>query len=83
MAMTCTYRKGTDMMRIALIAASGFLLVGCQSTPMTSEPASGTLAYGSKVLVDDGTCPEGQIKQITGGNGGKIGRKRECIAKTM
>lgn len=53
-------------------------LAGCQST-LKQEPGSGTLPFGKKVLVDDGSCPQGQIKQITGGNGAKIPRVRECI----
>lgn len=63
------------LLTIAIVAA----LAGCQST-LKSEPGPGKLAYGSKVLVDDGTCPAGQIKQVTGGNNAmKIPRKKECI----
>jgi uncharacterized caspase-like protein len=32
------------------------------------EPAIGKLPPGASVLVDDGTCPAGQIKQLIGGN---------------
>ncbi|MCR6498514.1 hypothetical protein MUO32_05665 [Shinella sp. CPCC 101442] len=56
----------------------GFL-AGCQ-TVLKSEPGKGQLPFGKQVLVDDGSCPSGQIKQITGGNGADIPRKRECIA---
>lgn len=56
----------------------GFL-AGCQ-TVLKSEPGKGRLPAGKQVLVDDGSCPAGQIKQITGGNGADIPRKRECIA---
>lgn len=35
---------------------------------LTTEPAIGQLPTGAKVLVDDGTCPAGQLKQIVGGN---------------
>lgn len=59
------------------IVCIGFL-AGCQ-TVLKSEPGKGRLPYGAKVLVDDGTCPEGQIKQVTGGNGQGIPRTRECI----
>jgi hypothetical protein len=46
------------------------------------EPPAGTLPYGKKVLVDDGTCPTGQIKQITGGDNGRgIPRARACIPR--
>ncbi len=36
--------------------------------PSAMEPAAGTIATGISVLVDDGTCPAGQIKQVTGGD---------------
>ncbi|MDY8111188.1 DUF6719 family protein [Fulvimarina sp. 2208YS6-2-32] len=57
-------------------------LTGCQQTVRTTEPPAGTLAYGSTVLVDDGTCPAGQIKQVTGGNNARgIARKNDCVAR--
>lgn len=62
---------------IVTVTALG-MLAGCQSV-LKTEPAKGQLHYGSKVLVDDGTCPPGQVKQVTGGNGEGIPRKRECI----
>lgn len=42
------------------------------------EPASYTLPYGQTMLIDDGSCPKGKIKQITGGGGG-FSRTRRCI----
>jgi hypothetical protein len=46
------------------------------------EPPPGTLPYGKKALVDDGTCPPEQIKQITGGDNNRgIGRARSCIPR--
>jgi hypothetical protein len=53
-------------------------LAGCQ-TVLKSEPGKGQLRFGQKVLVDDGSCPTGEIKQVTGGNGQGIPRKKECI----
>lgn len=35
---------------------------------LSQEPPEGELRAGQKVLVDDGTCPAGQIKEVTGGN---------------
>lgn len=44
------------------------------------EPGPGTLAYGEKVLVEEGTCPPGQIKQVTGENEAQtIPRKIACV----
>lgn len=63
------------------IGIVAFAMAGCTQT-LVAEPGPGKLAAGVKVLVDDGTCPEGQIKQITGGNrNAGIERKRECIAR--
>jgi hypothetical protein len=38
------------------------------------EPAAGHLHTGEKVLVDDGTCPAGEIKELTGGSNRQCGK---------
>jgi hypothetical protein len=38
---------------------------------LKKEPAAGRLHLGQKVLVDDKTCPAGQIKELTGGSNRK------------
>jgi hypothetical protein len=48
---------------------------------VSGEPPAGTLNFGERMLVDDGTCPEGTIKQIIGGNGVLVPRKRACIPR--
>ena len=49
---------------------------------LNREPAPGTLLYGQVVLVDDGSCPSGQIKELTGGSSAQgFGRKRRCIGR--
>jgi uncharacterized caspase-like protein len=46
------------------------------------EPAIGQLPTGASVLVDDGTCPAGQIKQVVGGNVATgQPRLRSCVAR--
>lgn len=35
---------------------------------LTEPPAKGTLHAGERVLVDDHTCPPGQVKEIIGGS---------------
>ncbi len=77
----------------SVILAAVILLLGCRfgyadggSQPyLKQEPPTGGLPSGQVVLVDDGTCPAGQIKQVTGGNGsaaaGGTGRQRKCIPK--
>lgn len=54
---------------------------------LKKEPPMGALREGQIVLVDDGSCPAGQIKQVTGGNHVKVGgtkrieRSHKCIPK--
>jgi len=49
---------------------------------LRQEPAIGKLPPGASVLVDDGTCPAGQIKQVVGGNivTGQP-RLRSCVSR--
>jgi hypothetical protein len=35
---------------------------------LKSEPPRGGLPAGAVVLVDDGSCPKGKIKEVTGGS---------------
>src|SRR5205085_12070031 len=35
---------------------------------LKTEPPIGQLPTGAKVLIDDGTCPVGRLKQVVGGN---------------
>jgi hypothetical protein len=56
---------------------------------LKQEPPAGALRPGQIVLVDDGSCPAGQIKQVTGGSNlskgqpvaGGVGRGRTCIQR--
>lgn len=57
---------------------------GASSLPVIvqSEPPSGSLARGQVILVDDGTCPAGQIKEVTAGSGNqRVQRTRRCIPR--
>jgi|KBSMisStandDraft_5_1062788.scaffolds.fasta_scaffold3298509_1 hypothetical protein len=51
------------------------------------EPAMGALQEGQRVLVDDGSCGAGKVKEVIGGNHVKVGgtknnvRQRRCIPK--
>jgi hypothetical protein len=45
-------------------------------------PKDGVLSPGEVVLVDDGRCPAGEVKQVTGGNKAKnIPREVRCVPK--
>ena len=49
---------------------------------LKEEPAKGVLRVGEVVYVDDGSCPAGEVKKITGGNQ-KAGKTRlvECVKR--
>ena len=70
---------------LSLLAGEGFA-----QQVLQKEPRRGALPPSAKVLVDDRSCPKGQIKEITGGSatggshrlvrGGQISkRQRKCI----
>jgi hypothetical protein len=54
---------------------------------LKQEPKMGDLKENQVVLVDDGSCPAGQIKRVVGGNHVKatgtkyIERKRTCVPR--
>ena len=68
---------------IATTALSGQSL----AEVLKREPPMGQLREGQVVLVDDGSCPAGQIKQVIGGNHVKAGgfkhieRTHNCIPR--
>ena len=51
------------------------------------EPPMGAMRENEVLLVDDGTCPRGQIKRVVGGNHTKVGgtkqiiRTRSCVQR--
>ena len=61
---------------VALIAAQA-------AQPILKDPPKeGEVPHGKVVLVDDGTCPKGEVKEITGGNRAKsIPRKSRCVKR--
>ena len=70
---------------VALTSTQALALHSYSSHPgqvgqiLTSEP--GHLGFGDVVLVDDKSCPVGQIKEVTGGNNNKgIPRAKRCVS---
>jgi hypothetical protein len=63
------------------LASSGF----CNAQMVVEqEPGEGKMQPGQVVLVDDGTCGKGKIKEVTGGELGAMNprpRTRRCIPK--
>ncbi|HKM87671.1 MAG TPA: DUF6719 family protein [Xanthobacteraceae bacterium] len=79
------------MSRIACVLAS-IAILGIAANPAAAqvvkrEPAMGALKPGQRVLVDDGSCGPGKIKEVIGGDHKLVGgrsnilRQRRCIAR--
>jgi hypothetical protein len=73
---------------LAAVAASGLLVAAggiCQAQPVVrQEPFDGQMVPGAVVLVDDGSCGKGRIKEVTGGEVAVMNprpRSRRCIPK--
>lgn len=43
------------------------------------EPPMGAMREGQVLLVDDGSCPRGQIKRVVGGNHTKVGGTKQIV----
>lgn len=74
------------------LLSGGLLLVGLVSgcanfapthiTYLSQDPAPGKLPYGKLAYVDDGQCPDGQVKRLIGGDAKKsIPRHVECVPR--
>ncbi len=68
--------------RFAVTAAAMALTLTAASatTKVKAERPEGQLRYGQRLLVDDGSCPAGQIKELTGAKSTHgVKRLRRCI----
>jgi hypothetical protein len=75
------------MKQIVALAALAYLLAAGGSSDaqvVKQEPFEGQMVPGAVILVDDGTCGKGKIKQVTGGEIEAMDprpRSRKCIPK--
>ena len=71
------------MKLIAMTTALCLLAVPAMAQRVVkSVPPDGALKPGQRVLVDDGSCPAGQIRQIIGGSFVKhMPRSDSCVAR--
>lgn len=82
-------KRSFRLLRWTVIATALLLATppGWTQSILKQEPALGELREGQSVMVDDGTCPKGQVKLVTGGNHKKAGgtkditRTHACIAR--
>jgi hypothetical protein len=74
---------------ISLGAAGACRGQGSQDNPQVvkQEPPEGKMYPGQVLLVDDGTCGKGRIKEVTGGEINPLmnprPRSRRCIARSI
>ena len=50
---------------------------------LSTDPTAGHLRPGEQVLVDDGSCPSGQIKEVTGGSNRKCPTNADALDTTQ
>jgi len=65
-----------------MLAMPMFLPLSASAQTVSSERDIGALRLGQKILVDDGTCPTGQIKEVSGArlvDGGNVEATRQCV----
>lgn len=69
----------------ALLAAgicSSHTVFAAAPVVLKEMPGNGVLRLGEVVYVDDGACPVGQVKKLTGGNQkAGIARQVECVKR--
>ena len=62
---------------------SGLLLmsvaISAFATTVKQEPPKGAMREDQVLLVDDGSCPTGQIKRVVGGNHTKVGGTKQVV----
>jgi len=75
------------LVSLAFTAALSAIASPALAEVLKREPPLGQLREGQTVLVDDGSCPAGQIKKVTGGNHVSFGgtkhilRTHKCIPR--
>ncbi|MBI5322278.1 DUF6719 family protein [Bradyrhizobium sp.] len=64
---------------IVTALSTTMLAAAIAATVLKAEPPMGALKEGQRVLVDDGSCGPGQIREVIGGNHTKVGGKSNII----
>jgi hypothetical protein len=70
---------------IAALAAAALLWAPPASATIkvNQEPPTGHLHYGQRLLLDDGSCPTGQIEELVSGRSAKgVKRLRHCVHRS-
>ena len=73
----------TRTLALALSTAAVLITGAATAQPILKrEPQRGLMRPNDVVLVDDGSCPKGQIKRVTGGTFGATGSRGSGGART-
>ena len=74
------------LVSLSLLTVLGSLMIafGAQATVLSREQDILDLKLGQRIRVDDGTCPAGQVKEVSGAKMTETGvmRARKCIPRT-
>jgi len=73
-------RKMIRMIIFGILAAS--VASSALAKTVKQEPPMGAMREGQVLLVDDGSCPAGQIKRVVGGNHTKVGGTKQVIRQS-
>jgi hypothetical protein len=79
--------KTSHIKRFSILLIGGFALWPLKSSALeglvSREQDITNLRLGQRILVDDGSCPAGQIKEISGARMTATGvvRAQKCIAR--
>ncbi|MEP6942633.1 MAG: DUF6719 family protein [Betaproteobacteria bacterium] len=76
--------KSTNFSVATVVAIVGLLPYLCEVNAeiLKEEPPKGSIPYGKVVYVDDGTCPLGEVKEITGGDQRRgVPRQVRCVKR--
>ena len=75
----------TKLFSALLIAglASSALVRAAIAEQFGREQDIGNLRLGQRIRVDDGTCPAGQVKEVSGAKmiSGQVARVRKCVPR--
>ena len=75
-------RFSESLRTMALAAIVLFPAMAGAAEILKEEPPKNSLPRGKVVYVDDGSCPAGEIKEITGGSQDKgVPRQVRCIKR--
>ena len=77
-----TASMGKPLLCIALLTVTMVASAQQANEILKEEPANLARRKGQVVYVDDGKCPAGEIKKITGGNqAAGVKRQVECVKR--